>query len=201
MYVCIYLYILFINTINTILYHRPLPHSNQEHEEKYFLGYWKYNNELWGKITELAKPFFKNNNSCRYYPLIDSIFYNIENDDLKIAALVEMGNICGENGDLTCFDKAYKYLSEILSKIDPNRALTCIIKYLHTFCYIENDEYIPELFTCRESRGSIVILLKLLTEIKGGEKSKKKEIKKLVKSFCELLEMFNNDEYDSEDSL
>ena len=156
---------------------------------------------MWDKIIELSKPFSSNYGRCHYYPLLDSIYYNIDNNDLRMAALVEMGNICGENGDMKCFNKAYNYLSKILSKIDPNIALTCIIKYLHTFCYIENNEYITELFTCRENRGAILILLRLLTEIEGGENSKRIEAKKLFKSFYELLEMFEKDGYDSEDPL
>lgn len=67
----------------------------------------------------------------------------MENNDFRIAALVEICNFCGENEYMTCYDKAYYYLSRILSKIDPNVALTCIKKYLQSFCYIENDEYIP----------------------------------------------------------
>jgi len=181
-------WISFINTINTILYHRPLPYSNQEHEEKYYTGYWKYDKILWKKIMELAEPYFYNHNGCYYYPLIDSIYYNMENKDLRMAALVEIGNMCGENGDMTCFDKAYNYLSKILSKIDPNIALTCIIKYLQTFCFIDDDEYIPDYYTCRDSKGSILILLKLLTEIKGGEISKRVDAKKLFKIFCDELD-------------
>jgi len=191
-------HLLILYTINTILYHRPLLHSIQDHEEKYYRRFWKYNDELWDKIMELAEPFFYNYDGCYFCPLIDSIYYNMENKDFRMAALVEIGNMCGEKRIMSCFNKAYNYLSKILSKIDPDIALTCIIKYLQTFCYIENDEYIPDFYTCLDGRGAILILLRLLTEIKGGEISKRIEAKKLFKSFCAELDELEKNDFDND---
>ncbi|OUM65251.1 hypothetical protein PIROE2DRAFT_7795 [Piromyces sp. E2] len=171
-------------------------------EEEYFpLNtniFWKSDHRLWKTISEYTKPFMNKKGIEYYGPVVESL-NKISSKDLRFAALIEFGNISGVHGCQEAYEKAFCYLKEIISEVDPNTALIALKKYFQSYCFQEGDEYIPDYVECWNYRASVSILLRLSCSIKGGDKSLRNELAVMCRIFMKELDQLNNPQHNDSD--
>jgi hypothetical protein len=127
---------------------------------------------------------------AEYYNALVESAMSIESTDMRFAALIETGNLSAINGHNDAFQKAMKSLSEIIGKIDQNRALNGLKNQMLSYCFIEKNEYILDHMECWNSRGSLALLVNLASNINGGDKLLRREVALLCRLLLQKLEEF-----------
>jgi len=131
---------------------------------------------LWSILHILSQPYYG-----EYVPIygrfLESVNNTIKPLDTRFAALIEIGNLARDYGEVDVFEKAGLYLKEIVSKVEPDKALIGLNNYLKSYCLkdLPNDEIYPDYYECIQNRGAILNLIKLVRGIKGGNEELKKE--------------------------
>lgn len=144
----------------------------------------RHDPNLWKTIKEMGDSIVYDK---KYYDALVESANNLASPSLRFTALVEIGNLSVINGNCTAFQKAQNYLKEIISNLDPNIALTGLKKIMMTYCFIEEDKYIPDYMEVWNNRGSVEILLRLAPGIKGGDKSLRNETANICRSLLKEL--------------
>lgn len=149
----------------------------------------RHNPTLWKTIAEFRKHV-KNKSGKEYYDAIVESAKAIASQDLRFAALIEIGNLAAINGDNVAFQKAKGYLTKIIGSVDPNIALIGLKNQMLSYCFAERDKHIPNHMECWNNRGALEIFIQLASGIKGGDKSVRKETADLCRIFLQELREF-----------
>ena len=138
--------------------------------------------EIWKTISRCNRQCLCKS-SDNYYIALLYLLHTIERKDLRFATIVEVGNSAGLFGIIKAYKKTEIYLSEMLTELDPNFALKGMIKYLQKYCVLENNKYVPDEYQCHYCDAAVCILIISASNIKGGQKSLRKELY----GYCRML--------------
>jgi len=154
------------------------------------------NEGMWKLISEIEENLQYSNSTEYIEKLLNSV-NSIKRPDIRLATLIEVGNLAANGGKKQPYRKARDYINEIIEKLDPNFALKGMTKYMQRYCDFENNKYVPSYYECRRNRGAIYILVDVTRNIKGGEKSLRDKTEDICKMLYDYIEEFRIKEMQS----
>lgn len=149
--------------------------------------------DLWSTLYRIT--FMKENYTYNHYDKLVDVVNKIERIDFRFSALIEIANFSAGEEDNKPFEKARRYLNELLKDKNPNFALTGMINYMKRYCTIKDGKYILDYSKCYENLGTISLLVRVASYIEGGDKNLRNEAYEYCKMLMDHAEKHKDDDY------